>query len=106
MRVNVQRFGDEQGRIGRRRKGQGKHFQEEVDRFNEASANLCIPVYIYLQTYSFPGCVTASTKSAQDLSLSLPPSLPPSLPSSLSDAPSFAFLLQIASETPHVTFRT
>ena len=53
MRVNVQRFGDEQGRIGRRRKGQGKHFQEEVDRFNEASANLCIYVYIYLQTYSF-----------------------------------------------------
>jgi hypothetical protein len=27
------RFGDEQGRIGRRRKGQGKHFQEDVDRF-------------------------------------------------------------------------
>eukprot|EP00288_Rhodomonas_lens_P014262 CAMPEP_0177716942 /NCGR_PEP_ID=MMETSP0484_2-20121128/14770_1 /TAXON_ID=354590 /ORGANISM="Rhodomonas lens, Strain RHODO" /LENGTH=366 /DNA_ID=CAMNT_0019228989 /DNA_START=9 /DNA_END=1109 /DNA_ORIENTATION=- len=29
------RFGDEFGRVGRRRKGQGKHFQEEVDRFGE-----------------------------------------------------------------------
>eukprot|EP00293_Proteomonas_sulcata_P016989 CAMPEP_0184302474 /NCGR_PEP_ID=MMETSP1049-20130417/12441_1 /TAXON_ID=77928 /ORGANISM="Proteomonas sulcata, Strain CCMP704" /LENGTH=373 /DNA_ID=CAMNT_0026613777 /DNA_START=1 /DNA_END=1122 /DNA_ORIENTATION=+ len=29
------RFGDEFGRVGRRRKGQGKSFEEEVDRFDE-----------------------------------------------------------------------